>query len=68
MLFLPAYSPDLNPIEEAMSKLKGILKGLGIRTREALNHALSQVLDAITPQDAFSYFANSGYLPSHQNL
>ena len=68
VLFLPAYSPDLNPIEEAIAKLKGILRGIGARTRESLDQAISQVLDAITPQDALAYFANSGYLLPHQDL
>ncbi len=68
LLFLPPYSPDLNPIEEAIAKMKGILKGIGARTRESLSAAISQVIDVITPQDALSYFANSGYLPAHQEL
>ncbi len=68
VLFLPAYSPDLNPIEEAIAKIKGILKRIGARTHDSLNGAISLALDAITPQDARSYFANSGYLPVHQNL
>ena len=68
VLFLPTYSPDLNPIEEAIAKMKGILKGIGARTRESLSAAISQVIDVITPQDALSYFANSGYLPAHQEL
>jgi transposase len=65
--YLPPYSPDLNPIEEAIAKLKHILKGTGAGTHEALGRALSDVLDAITPQDASSYLANSGCLPAHQH-
>ena len=68
VLFLPAYSPDLNPIEEAIAKLKSIFKGIGVLTHEAVSRAISEVLDAITPQDAFCYFANSGYLLAHHNL
>ena len=50
MLFLPSYSPpDLNPIEEAFSKVKGIVRKLGARTREALLEAISEALRAITP-------------------
>ncbi len=68
VLFLPAYSPDLNPIEEAIAKVKGFLKRIGARTRESLDCAISQALDAITPQDALSYFADSGYVPAHHHL
>jgi len=51
MLFLPSYSPDFNPIEEAFSKIKGILRKAGARTREALLEAIAQALSAITPVD-----------------
>jgi transposase len=51
LLFLPAYSPDLNPIEEAFSKVKGILRKVQARTREALVEATGRALDAITPED-----------------
>ena len=50
--FLPAYSPDLNPIEEAFSKVKAYLRKAAARTREALVEAMGQVLSAITPRDA----------------
>jgi transposase len=61
LLFLPAYSPDFNPIEPAWSKLKALLRGLGARSVEALHAALGQVLDAITPADAHAYFRHCGY-------
>jgi transposase len=61
LLFLPPYSPDLNPIEPAWSKLKALLRGLGARTKEALHVALAAVVDAITTQDAHSYFRHCGY-------
>jgi hypothetical protein len=64
LLFLPPYSPDFNPIEQAWSKLKTLLRGMGARTKEALEAALSTVLDALTAADAQSWFAHCGYAPS----
>jgi transposase len=58
---LPAYSPDLSPIEEAYSKLKGGLRRASARTDEALLTALADQLDAITPADARGYFIHCGY-------
>ncbi len=52
---LPAYSPDLNPIEEAFGKMKSILRKAQLRSREALIEAIGRALDAITPQDAQSF-------------
>jgi transposase len=59
--FLPAYSPDLNPIEPAWSKLKTLLRTAGARTTTALHDALAGVVDAITPDDARGYFQHCGY-------
>lgn len=59
--YLPAYSPDLNPIEEAFSKLKALLKTAAARTREALLRAIGAALAAITASDATGYYAHSGY-------
>ncbi len=61
LLFLPPYSPDLNPIEQAWSKLKALLRSAGARTVDALHAALAQVVDAITPRDAAGYFRHAGY-------
>jgi transposase len=61
MLFLPPYSPDFNPIEPAWSKLKTLLRGVGARTTEALQAALTTLVDAITPSDARGYFRHCGY-------
>ena len=61
LLFLPPYSPDLNPIEPAWSKLKQLLRGAGARTTEALHAALARLVDAITPRDAAGYFRHCGY-------
>src|SRR5260221_13055392 len=63
LLFLPAYSPDFSPIEEAFSKLKTFLRRQGARTREALQEAIAQALLLITAQDALDWFAHSGYPP-----
>lgn len=61
MLFLPAYSPDLTPIEEAFSKLKAFLRRVGARTRETLTEAIAAGLETITPQDAHGWFGHCGY-------
>jgi transposase len=62
LLFLPSYSPDLTPIEEAFSKLKTALRRAGARTREALEEAIGQALLTITAQDAHGWFQHCGYL------
>ena len=64
LLFLPSYSPDLSPIEEAFSKLKAALRRASARTREALEEAICQALPLITAQDARGWFAHCGYLPA----
>jgi transposase len=61
LLFLPPYSPDCTPIEQAFSKLKALLRGLGARTREALLEAMHSALDAITRNDAAAWFTHAGY-------
>src|ERR671920_656409 len=61
LVYLPPYSPDLNPIEEAFSKMKGILRKVGARSREALIEAMVQALDAITSLDAKGFFEHCGY-------
>ena len=60
-LFLPAYSPDLNPIEQMWSKVKNTLRRLEARTRESLQQAIAQALAEITPQDTLNWFAHCGY-------
>ncbi len=68
LVFLPSYSPDLNPIEEAFSKIKGIVRKAGARTREALEEALAAALSAVTHEDAAGWFAHCGYEPQGQPL
>src|SRR6266567_3479549 len=63
LLFLPAYSPDFSPLEEAFSKVKTFLRRPGARTREAGHSAIAQVLLLITAQDALGWFAHCGYPP-----
>jgi transposase len=61
LLCLPAYSPDFNPIEEAFSKIKGLLRRAGARTKGALIDVLGEALSAISVQDARGYFEHAGY-------
>jgi len=60
-LFLPSYSPDLNPIEEAFAKIKNTLGKVGGRTHEALVEAMSWALREVTPSDAAGWFDHCGY-------
>jgi transposase len=62
LLFLPPYSPDLNPIELAWSKMKALLRKVAARTYDALLEAVTNALRAITEQDAASYLGACGYL------
>jgi transposase len=68
LIYLPAYSADLNPIEEAFSKIKGILRRAGARTKEALLEVLGEALCAVSAQDARGYFEHAGYRPQAQLL
>lgn len=61
VLFLPAYSPDLNPIEKMWSKVKGLLRGAEARTPADLITAIGHALARVTPQDALGWFASCGY-------
>src|SRR5215203_5516311 len=68
LLYLPPYSPDLNPIEEAFAKLKALLRKAEARTREALLGAMGRALDAVTASDARGFFEHRGYHPLAQPL
>jgi transposase len=59
--FLPAYSPDFNPIEKMWSKVKQFLRSTEARTRETLLEAIAAALRSVTPQDAVNWFAACGY-------
>ena len=66
LLYLPPYSPDLNPIEQAFSKIKALMRKRGPRTREALIGAMGDALSAITARDASGFFSHCGYRPLAQ--
>ena len=61
LIFLPKYSPDLNPIEQVFSKLKTLLRKAAARTLEALTAAVGRLLDRFTQQECTNYFRNAGY-------
>ena len=61
LIFLPAYSPDLSPVEEAFSKIKTLVKAAAARTRAALDAAVAAALTAVTANDAAGWFAHAGY-------
>lgn len=61
LIYLPPYSPDLNPIEMIFSKIKQTLRGLALRTQDALWGSMQSVLDLVTPADAANCFDHCGY-------
>jgi transposase len=61
LLYLPPYSPDFNPIEQAWSKLKQLLRGVKARVLDQLEPAIAQAIAAITPQNAQAFFRHCGY-------
>ena len=61
LLYLPPYSPDFNPIENAFAKLKALLRQAAERTVDGLWTAIGRLLDAFTPQECANYFAAAGY-------
>ena len=61
ILYLPPYSPDLNPIEQMFAKLKALLRKAAVRTREALWNTIGNLLEAFSPTECRNYIANSGY-------
>lgn len=64
LLYLPPYSPDFNPIENAFSKLKALLRKAAARTVDGLWSAIGATVDAFTAQECANYFAAAGYDPS----
>jgi transposase len=68
LVFLPSYSPDLNPIEEAFSKIKNIVRKAGARTRGALDEAISEALSAVTLEDVAGWFSHCGYRTQDRSL
>jgi len=63
LLYLPPYSPDFNPIENAFAKLKALLRKEAARTVEALWAAIGRLIDLVTPQECQNMFAAAGYDP-----
>lgn len=61
LLYLPPYSPDLNPIEQAFSKMKALMRRSSARTRQTLIGAMSDALSAISARDASGFFGHCGY-------
>jgi len=68
LVFLPSYSPEMNPIEEAFSKIKQLVRKEGARVREVLVEAIARALAAVTIEDAAGWFAHAGYWPQDQPL
>jgi transposase len=63
ILYLPAYSPDLNPIEQVFAKLKALLRKAFARTKEALWKSIADLLDAFSADECQNYIMNCGYEP-----
>ena len=61
VFYLPAHSPDLNPIEQLFGKLKAVLRTAAVRTRDALWDTIGALLDTFTPAECQNYITNSGY-------
>src|SRR3712207_8691350 len=61
LLYLPAYSPDLNPIEEAFAKIKNLLRNAAARSKETLVEAIGAALSAVTVADVRGFFEHAGY-------
>jgi transposase len=61
LVYLAPYSPDFNPIEQAFSKVKGLLRRAEARTREALIEAMGRALSAVSGRDAQGFFGHCGY-------
>jgi transposase len=61
LIFLPKYSPDLNPIEKFFAKLKHLLRKAAARTVDAICQAIAQILETASPQECLNYFAEAGY-------
>ncbi len=66
LLYLPPYSPDFSPIEEAFSKIKALLRKSAARVRGALVEAIGWAISRVTPEDAVGFFGHCGYLPAAQ--
>ena len=68
LLYLPPYSPDFNPVEQAFSKVKGLLRRAEARTRDSLIEAMGRALEAVSARDARGFFGHCGYRSMGQLL
>ncbi len=68
LVYLPPYSPDFNPIEQAFSKVKDLMRRAEARTREALIEAMGVALSAVSARDAQGFFGHCGYSSMDQLL
>jgi transposase len=64
LLYLPSYSPDLNPIEQVFAKLKSLLRARALRTIDALWNALGDIVDCFTPTECANFLRHAGYVRS----
>ena len=68
LVYLPAYSPDYNPIEEAFAKIKSLLRKAAARSKEILVEAIGAALSAVTAAEVWGFFEHAGYRPTDQPL
>ncbi len=68
LVYLPAYSPDYNPIEEAFAKIKSLLRKAAARSKEILVEAIGAALSAVSAAEVWGYFEHAGYRPTGQPL
>ena len=61
LIYLPSYSPEFNPIEEALSKITGLIRKAEVRSREVLLEAIGTAILALSAQDACGFFEHCGY-------
>ena len=66
LLYLPPYSPDLNPIELAFAKFKALLRSAAARSVDLLWHTIGHILDDFSPAECAHYLAHAGYVPSNR--
>jgi transposase len=64
LIYLPPYSPDLNPMKKLSSKIKNLLRKVAARSKEALEEALGWALSAVSSEDGRGYFEHAGYRPT----
>lgn len=64
LLYLPSYSPEYNPIEEAFAKIKNLLREAAARSKEALVETIAAALSAVSVRDARGFFEHAGYRPT----